>query len=256
MQIGILGTVSLTVNGRQHEIRAGKVRTLVAVLALEAGQAISHEELAAELWSGRPLRNARNALQAHASRLRRLLDGAGHTPLRSVRNGYLLEIPQDGVDGNRFLDLATQGAAALHDRPAHAAELLTAALRLWRGPALLDAGEGLRCQAAAALFDERRLAAQEDLISARLAVGDERQAIPELRRLVAQHPLRERLSDQLMLALYRSGRQGEALEQFHHTRRFLDQELGLSPGLPLQRRYAAILAHDPELTLPETHAAS
>lgn len=250
MQIGILGTVSLTVTGRQQQIRADKRRALLATLALEAGRAISHEELVDELWSGQRLNNARNALQAHASRLRRVLEDHGSASLLSVRNGYLLDIPRESIDSNRFMDLATAGSAALHHDPARAMELFNAALQLWRGPALLDAGEGLRCRGAAALFDERRLAVWEDLISARLAVGEEDHAIPELRQLVAQHPLRERLRDQLMLALYRSGRQGEALDQFHQTRRLLDQELGLRPGLPLQRRYSAILAQDPALSLP------
>lgn len=250
MQIGILGTVFVTVSGKQHEIRASKVRTMLATLALEAGRAISHVELVDELWSGQPLGNARNALQAHATRLRRVLARQGPSPLRSVGNGYLLDIPRESIDGNSFLDLAAQGATALPHRPERAMELLHAGLQLWRGPALLDAGDGLRCRAAAALFDERRLTVWEDLISARLSVGDERRAVPELRQLVAQHPLHERFRDQLMLALYRSGRQGDALELFHQTRRLLDSELGLRPGIPLQRRYAEILSHDPALTLP------
>lgn len=250
MQIGILGTVSVTVSGKQHEIRASKVRAMLATLALDAGRAISHLELVDELWSGQPLGNARNALQAHATRLRRVLDGPGPTPLRSVRNGYLLDIPHDSIDGNRFLVLAAQGAAALRDHPERALELLQAGLQLFRGPALLDAGDGLRCRAAAALFDERRLAVWEDLISARLAIGDERRAVAELKQLVGQHPLHERFRDQLMLGLYRSGRQSDALELFHQTRRLLDKELGLRPGLPLQRRYVEILAQDPALTLP------
>jgi SARP family transcriptional regulator, regulator of embCAB operon len=250
VQVGILGTVSVTVSGEQREIRASKVRAMLAALALEAGHAISHVELVDELWSGQPLGNAHNALQAHASRLRRVLEGPGPTPLRSVRNGYLLDIPRDSIDGNRFLVLAAQGAAALRERPERALDLLQAALQLFRGPALLDAGDGLRCRAAAALFDERRLTVSEDLISARLAIGDERRAVAELRQLVGQHPLHERFRDQLMLALYRSGRQGDALELFHQTRRLLDQELGLRPGLSLQRRYVEILAQDPALTLP------
>lgn len=233
-----------------HEIRASKVRTMLASLALDAGRAVSNEELVDELWSGRPLGNTRNALQAQASRLRRVLQSHGLAPLRSVRNGYLLDVPPDSLDGNRFLDLAAQGAAALRDRPERAVELLHSALRLWRGPALLDAGDGLRCRAAADLFDERRLAVREDLLCARLALGDERRAIPELRQLVAQHPLREGFRDQLMLALYRTGRQGDALELFHQARRLLDRELGLRPGPPLQRRYAEILAQDPRLVQP------
>jgi DNA-binding SARP family transcriptional activator len=256
VQIDILGTVSVTANGRRHEIRANKVRALLATLALDAGRAISHVELAEELWSGHPpLGNARNALQAHATRLRRVLDvlpgrPPGDTVVRAVRNGYLLDVPREAVDGNRFLDLAAAGAGALPDRPAQAMELLQRALLLWRGPALLDAGDGLRCRAATALFDEYRLTVFEDLISARLAVGDDRHAVGELRQLVAQHPLRERFCEQLMIALYRCGRQGEALALFHRTRQRLDEELGLQPGKSLQRRHAEILNQDPTLAPP------
>lgn len=254
MHIEILGTVSVTVGGHPREIRANKVRAMFATLALEPGRAISHLELADELWSGQSLGNVHNALQAHAARLRKILDGpsrgrAGVTVLRAVHNGYVLDIPREAVDGNRFLDLAARGSAALRHDPGRALELLESGLRLWRGPALLDAGDGLRCRAAAALFDERRLTMWEDLINARLAVGDVRQAAAELRQLVAQQPLNEHFCEQLMIALYRSGRQGEALTLYHGTRQRLDEELGVQPGLPLQRCYAEILAQDPALTL-------
>jgi DNA-binding SARP family transcriptional activator len=166
-----------------------------------------------------------------------------------VYNGYVLDIPRESVDGNRFLDLAARGSTSLRHDPYRAIELLESGLRLWRGPALLDAGDGLRCKAAAAMFDERRLTMWEDLVSARLAIGDVRQAAADLRSLVSQHPLHEHLCAQLMIALYRSGRQGEALTLYHRTRRRLDDDLGVQPGLLLQQRYAEILAQDPALTL-------
>lgn len=256
MYIDLLGTVSVTdLNGKRQEIRANKVRALLATLSLEAGRAISHIELTEELWSGRALGNTRNALQAHATRLRKVLGRAlslpdGATALRAVRGGYLLDVPREAVDGNRFLDLAARGAAELPDSPERALPLLQDALMLWRGPALLDASDGLRCRSAAALFEERRLTVWEDLISARLSMRDERHAIAELQQLVAKYPMRERFCEQLMLALYRSGRQGDAVELFHWTRRRLDDELGVRPGLPLQRRFAEILDQDPALTLP------
>ena len=255
MQIDILGPVSVTVGEGRRTVQANKPRAMLATLAAEAGRAVSLVDLADELWPGHQLGNARNALQAHATRLRKVLDAPdgreqGDTVLRAVRNGYLLDIPADCVDGNRFLTLAAQGGALVNTEPHRALTLLQSALRLWRGPALLDAGDGLRCRSAAALFEERRLTVWEDLASARLAIGDERQAAAELHQLVAQYPLRERFCEQLMLALYRCGRQGDALEQFHHFRRRLDEELGLRPGIPLQRRHAEILAHDPTLSLP------
>nr|WP_269846188.1 AfsR/SARP family transcriptional regulator [Streptomyces carminius] len=255
MRINLLGPVSVSVAGQSREIRSNKVRAMLATLALDAGQAISTGDLAEELWAGTPLGNIRNALQANATRLRKVLDGAARRPcdttvLRAVHNGYLLDVSAECVDGNRFLDLAVQGTAALVHEPARALRLLQSALELWSGPALLDAGDGLRCRSAAALFDERRLTVWEDLSAARLAVGDESRAIAELRRMVARYPLRERFCELLMLALYRSGRQSEALEVFHRARRYLDEELGVRPGDRLQRRHAEILARDPDLDRP------
>lgn len=254
MEIGVLGAVSITLNGESRRIRAGKPRTILATLALEAGSAVSYGDLAEELWDGNPPDgNVRNALQAHAARLRKVVDqegGSTGTVLRAVNNGYLLDIPRRSVDSNRFLALANEGSAAVSSSPERAVELLEEALRLWHGPALLDAGEGLRCRAAAALLEDRRLTVHGDLIAARLTTGDERRAVAELRQLVAQHPTRERFCDQLMLALYRCGRQGDALDVFHQTRQRLDEELGLEPGVQLQRRHIEILAHDPALMSP------
>jgi SARP family transcriptional regulator, regulator of embCAB operon len=254
VQIDVLGALCVTENGNQHRIQASKVRTMVAVLALEAGRAISYSELVDELWPGQSLGNVQNALQGQASRLRKVVDGPVKprtaTVLRAVHNGYVLDVPRECVDGHRFLDLAAASAAALPDHPGIVLTLAQDALRLWRGPALLDAGDGLRCQAAAALLEERRLAVWEDLVNARLATGGEAQAVAELRQLVTQHPLRERFCEQLMLGLYRCGQQSEALSLFHRTRHLLDKELGLRPGVGMQRLYAAILAQDMALLEP------
>ncbi len=252
MFIDILGTVAVRIEGHCRGIRANKVRAMLATLALEAGRAISHVDLADELWSDQPLGNVRNALQAQATRIRRVLDGKtgqgpGRTVLRAVGNGYLLDIPPENVDGNRFLDLAARGAALLHCQPDCALKMLQEALALWRGPALLDAGDGLRCRSAATLFDERRLTVWEDIVGARLAVGENRQAIVDLSQLVAHHPLHERFYEQLMLALYRVGRHSDALDLYHRLRARLDEELGLQPSERLKRRYADILCQDPRL---------
>lgn len=255
VEIELLGPVSVVIDGHRHPVRAGKVRGLLAILALHPGWPFSLDELVDELWPrDQTLNNARNAVQAHAARLRRKLDAwtnppAGAALLSTVGNGYLLDLPPDRVDGNRFLDLVTQGAADLADNPQRSADRLELGLRLWRGPALLDVGDGPRCRAAAELYEERRVTAWEDLISARLALGEEQRAVPELRQLVSRYPLRERFCEQLMLALYRCGRQSEALELFHRTRRRLGNELGLEPGPPLRRRYSEILSHDPALAL-------
>ncbi|MFG2681658.1 BTAD domain-containing putative transcriptional regulator [Streptomyces sp. NPDC048392] len=246
-------TISTPHNG--GGIRAGKVRTLVATLAIDAGRAVSLADLADELWGANPPDNVLNALQAHAARARKVInecacpDRAGGI-LRSVLGGYLLEIDPQCVDGNRFLRLASQGASLLPSDPARAVELLEAGLRLWRGPALIDAGEGRRCRGAVALFEERRLTVLEDLVSAMLLLGGEGQAIAMLQQLVARYPLRERFCELLMVALYRVGRQGDALESYRLARKRLDDELGVQPGALLRRRHAEILAQDPVLKVP------
>jgi DNA-binding SARP family transcriptional activator len=252
MEINILGYTTVAVDGRETRIPAARTRALLTSLALEPGRLISVEELADELWSGAPLLNARNALQANVTRLRRALQKATGQPtgqlVRAVPHGYLLDLGRESIDANRFVDLAEQGAASVGDDPARAKQHLLDALRLWRGPALVDGGDGLRCHAAAALLEEYRLSAWENLISARMALGEHRQVIGDLRQLVERDPLRECYVEQLMVALYRCGRQGEALNLFHQTRQRFDAELGVQPGQQLQRRYIEILAQDPALS--------
>ncbi|WP_369387655.1 BTAD domain-containing putative transcriptional regulator [Streptomyces sp. CG1] len=255
MEINLLGPISVENDGVSAGIGANKVRALLATLALEAGMAISHAELVDELWSGNPLENTLNALQVTVTRLRKVLDrvagrSSGASMLKAVHNGYVLTVPPECIDGNRFLDLAAEGTAALRERLERAVRVLEASLSLWRGSALLDAGDGLRCRGAAALFEERRLVVLEELASARLATCRENEAIPELQRLVAQFPLRERFSELLMLALYRTGRQGEALEAFRVVGRRLDEQLGVPPGHGLRACHARILAQDPALCGP------
>lgn len=251
MDIGILGNVVVTIGGHCDEVRANKVRAMLGVLVLDAGRVISHVDLAEELWADAAPLGIRNALQAQASRLRRVLKQPGQahgaTALRSVKNGYVLDVPRAAVDAYRFLDLAAQGASLAPRDPVGALRLLDSALALWRGPALLDAGDGMRCRSAAAQLDERRMGVWQDQAGAWMALGDDRRAIAALTSMVAQYPLREPFSDQLMLALYRDGRQGEALDAYHRTRQVLDEEMGVLPGAPLQRRYAQILARDPVL---------
>lgn len=253
MYIDLLGPVTVNAGGRRYGM-ANKVRNMLAALALEAGRAVSYDELADELWSEQPLGNARNALQAHATRLRKVLDTAAGRPapvplVRAVWGGYVLDVQPSSIDSNRFLKLAAEGFDALARDPGDALALFQTSLALWRGPALLNARDGFRCRGAAALLEERRLAVWEGLVRARMLLGDEGHATAELQQLVAQHPLRETFCDLLMLALYRSGRQGDALELFRVTRRRLVEELGVQPGLSLQRRHAQILSQDPELAL-------
>ncbi|WP_334028760.1 AfsR/SARP family transcriptional regulator [Nocardia terpenica] len=251
-RIDLLGSISVVADGARKELRSSKIRSMLAVLALEAGHVVYYDELVEELWPRELLKNPRNALQAHATRIRKTLEQCANgmqreVELRAVYNGYVLDIPRDFVDCNRFLDLTTRGVAELHSDPARALRLLQQGLGLWRGPALLNTHTGERCRSAAVYLEERRLLAWEDMVSALLIQGDTRQAAAELHRLVAVHPTRERLCALLMLTFYRSGRQCEALRLFHRTRKQLDDELGVEPSRCLARLYEDILAQDSAL---------
>ncbi|MEV0766179.1 AfsR/SARP family transcriptional regulator [Nocardia sp. NPDC050435] len=256
IRIDLLGSVSVVVRGERTELRSSKLRAMLATLALDAGRTVYYDDLVAELWPRDILKDSRNALQANATRIRRTLAhctrGSGQSvALRAVYNGYILDIPPHRVDGPLFLDLSARGSGALSEDPQSAVDLLQEALRLWRGPALLNTHAGERCRGAAAFLEERRLLAWEDLVCAQLLLGDDRSAVAELQRLTAAFPTREGLCELLMLALYRGGRQSEALELFHRTRRHLDEELGVEPSRSLQRLYEEILAQDTALDSAE-----
>lgn len=248
MEIQILGSLALAHGNDRYAVASTRVRTILALLAVSPGTPLPFDQLVDELWADRRMGNARNALQANVGRLRKLLESVtgrrGDELVRTVGSGYALEIPADSVDARRFVDLADQGATNVERHPATAVRQLEAALGLWRGPALFDVCDGMRCRIEAARLDERRLSAREDLITAKLATGEQRGIVPELRQLTAEHPERERFSEQLMLALYRDGRQTEALDVFHHARRRLASELGLEPGRALRQLYQAILVQD------------
>lgn len=250
MEVAILGPLTVTGKG-PVPVGGTKVRALLALLALNAGSVVSSQDLADELWDDRPPRTIRNTLQAHIARLRRVLEEAGRPDaLQTVHEGYVLDLAPGAIDSQRFQHLAASGAQRIADRPSAAVEQLEAALGLWRGPVLLDAGSGARCRSAALWLNDSRVAAHENLMAARLALGDERAVAAELESLAARHPLREGLHDLLMLALYRADRQAEAVEVFHRLRRRLRDDLGLQPGPQIQRRYRAILDQDPALTAP------
>lgn len=238
--------------GKIYRIRAKKVRTLLAVLALNSGRTVSWDALVGELWPDKDLANSRNALHANAARLRKLLeswglDGHPNELVVTANNSYLLNLPQDATDASRFLRLAGRGAELLRADPRRAGEALNEALRLWRGPALLDAGEGLLCLSTAAQLEERLMTLREDLVMVKLYTGGEREAIADLQELVVAHPGRERFSEQLMIALYRCGRQSEALDAYQRTRTWLRSELGLDVGRSLRELYQSVLAQDPVL---------
>lgn len=248
MEIQVLGPVCLVNEGRRHAIARHQARAILALLSLTPGTPQPFERIQEELWAAAPLSNSRNAMQAAVARLRKVLAAVGGRSgkqfVRTADGGYLLDLPADVVDAHRFLGLAERGAALRHTAPATAARLLTEALGLWHGQALADVGDALAFRIEATHLDERRVTALEDLMAARLALGGSAALLGELRRLTAKHPERERFSEQLMVALYRCGRQVEALDVFHSVRRRLDAELGLAPGRGLRELYEAILVQD------------
>lgn len=252
-QLRFLGPVSIATDDQVYAIRSQKVRAALCTLALNARHVVPTEELIDELWGEEPPAKARNALQANILRLRKtmaLLGGAGcGLAIRTTSIGYSFEIDPSHIDSEQFQLLARKGRAALRSSPAQAAGLLSAALKLWHGPALCDVGEVRRCRSAAVLLDEQRLLAQGDLMAAQLLAGGARDVIGELHQLVLKYPTQERFCAQLMLALYRCNRQADAVNVFHRARGWLSDELGLEPGPSLRVIYQAIIRQDPSLLL-------
>ena len=253
VEFRILGPLEvLDDHGRPLALGGAKQRALLAVLLLHAGNVVSAERLIDELWGEDPPPTARSVLQVYVANLRKVLDPGrsrrvASAVLRTQAPGYLVDLGPDELDLLRFERLATEGRTALGaDDPAQAARRLRDAEALWRGPALADVtlasghGELIRLQ-------ERRLTALEDRMEAELALGRHAELVGELQALIAGHPLRERLHAQLMLALYRSGRQAEALDAYRRTRETLAEELGIDPSRPLQELERAVLAQDPGL---------
>jgi DNA-binding SARP family transcriptional activator/class 3 adenylate cyclase len=256
VQFRILGPLEVLDDGRLLALGGAKQRALLAVLLLHAGAVVSAHRLIDELWGEDPPESARSVLQVYVANLRKILEPtrprrAAGAVLRTQAPGYLVEVGPEELDLAHFERLAAQGRAALAaGDPAGAARLLRDAEGLWRGPALADVTLAASGQGAVARLEERRLAALEGRIEAELALGRHDELVGELQALVATHPLRERLHGQLMLALYRSGRQAEALEAYRRTRETLAEELGIDPSPTLQELERAMLAQDSALAPP------
>ena len=247
IEVRLLGPLEVEVAGERIEFEGIKQRSLFVLLALHAPEAVSAEELLEALWGDELPGNAVQALQKQISRLRRRL--GEQAPVRYHPAGYALEIDSSAVDLSRFEELLDRGRVALGaDDPERAAADLRAALALWRGEALADHRLDEFAQREIARLEELRVEAIEERMAAELACGRDADLVGELGVLVAEHPLRERLRGQLMLALYRTGRQAEALETMRTGRRLLVDELGIEPGPELRRLERMILAHDPELS--------
>lgn len=223
-----------------------KQRSVLALLLLHAGEVVSADRLVDELWGESPPDDAAAALQQHVSRLRRALEP--HEVLLTRAPGYVVELGDGTLDLHEFEQRCDEGRRLLDDgRAGEAADVLRGALELWRGRPLGDLEHQPFARDATARLDELWLEAVEARIDADLALWRHAEVVAELRSLVRRHPLRERLRGQLMLALYRAGRQADALEVYAEDRRMLVDELGLEPGPELTRLQQAILDHDPAL---------
>jgi DNA-binding SARP family transcriptional activator len=248
MQFRILG--ALEVIGERGTVALGgvKPRAVLAYLLLHADEPVSAERLATALWGEDAPPSAVKTVHVHVSRLRKALADA--RLLTTTAAGYQLRLQTDDLDAHRFARLVGDGRRALAaDDPAHAAATIGEALALWRGPALADLTFEPFAPTEIAHLEEQRLDALEDRIEADLRIGRHAALVSELLQLVARHPTRERLTGQLMLALYRCGRQAEALETYSQARAYQRRELGLEPGPALQALQAQILAQAPALEL-------
>ena len=262
MEVRFLGRFDVVQEGRSIPIGGGRQRALLAILALHPKQVVPVGRLIDDLWPEDPPESAHGTLQAYVSRLRKALRGelvnGGGDAILFEHGGYVLDIAADHVDSYRFERLVEEaerhGEGGDIDR---AADTLSDALALWRGPPLPDFANEPFAQAEIARLDELRLRALEARIDADLARGRDAALVAELEALVAEHPHREGFRRQLMLALYRCGRQGDALDVYTDTRAKLDGDLGVEPTPALRELQLAILRHDPSLASPaKSHSAS
>src|SRR5919106_2516002 len=250
LEFRVLGPLEMLVEGQPIEIVGTRQRALLAILLLRANEVVSRDRLIDDLWGERTPETAPNALAALVARLRKAL------PAEIVLTrpaGYELRLERQALDLHRFETLVEEGSSALAaGDPAHASELLRSALALWRGPPLAEFAYEPFAQPASTRLAELRLVALENRIEADLGVGRHLDVVGELQSLVGEHPLRDRLRGSLMLALYRSGRQAEALEAYRTGRRVFVDELGIEPGPALQELEQAILRQDPSVAAPGT----
>lgn len=254
VEFGVLGPLEVRLGDSAVQIRGWRERSVLAMLLLADGVTVPVERLVDAVWDDDPPGNALKAIRNCVSALRCRLAGVGGPaiPIETAPAGYRLPVAAGGIrldarDFRRRVDDATRLAAA--GSAVGAVAGLRAALALWRGPAL-DGTGGRIVRNHAELLDEQRLSVMEDLLDLELALGRHRQAAAELRALAADHPLHEGIAGQLMLALYRSGRQADALDAYLRLARRLAEDLGVDPTADITSRYEAILRHDPALEGP------
>ena len=250
MDFRILGPLEVISDGRLYSIGSGKQRALLAILVLRANEPVATDTLLELLWGERGPAASRKSLQVCVSRLRKAL-GAAHGRVVTQPNGYMLQAAPGELDLDRFEALAERGRRALAATdPERAAGLLREALEVWRGPALADLRFEAFAQPEIRRLEELRLATLEDRFEADLESGRHAELAAELEALVDEHPLRERLHRLRVVALYRAGRQAEALEAYRAARTRLIDELGVEPTPELQALEQAILTHDATLQTP------
>jgi DNA-binding SARP family transcriptional activator/basic membrane lipoprotein Med (substrate-binding protein (PBP1-ABC) superfamily) len=248
MDFRLLGPLEADLDGHPLALGGSRARAVLALLLLHRNEVVGLDRIVDELWpQGRP-KTAEQVVRVYVSQLRKALEPGC---LVTRGRGYLLNVGPDDVDLDLFDSLRAEGRRLLEaGEPAPALEALDRALSLWRGPPLQDFAYETFAQPEIARLEELRLATQEDRFDAQLAVGQDSELVADLELLVEANPLRERLRAQLMLALYRSGRQADALEVYKRGRRQLVDELGLEPSETLRRLEARILRQDPELGRP------
>jgi DNA-binding SARP family transcriptional activator len=248
VEFRILGPLEVWHEGRPLHIGGAKERALLTLLLLHAGEPVSVDRLIDELWDEPPPATARKSVQVRVAGLRRAVRG---DVLLTRGDAYLVRLEPNQLDLQRFEQLLSDGSHALAaGDPSTAVTTLHEALALWRGPALADFAYESFAQPTIARLEEMRVHALELCIDAQLDLGLQTRVIVELGDLVAAHPFRERLRGQLMLALYRDGRQAEALEIYRRTREEFGAELGIEPAPALQKLQQAILRQDPSLDEP------
>ena len=251
LDIRILGPLEIGSGAKRLTFGGEKRGALLALLLLNANHVVSVDQLIDEVWGDEPPASGAKAVQVRVSQLRKAFVEAGIGELISTRPpGYVIELGTKDLDLNRFESLVAESDQAIaNSDPARAAELLREALGLWRGSPLAEFGSSPFARLGRERLEELRLGAVERRLEADLALGRHADLVGELESLIAAHPFRERLRAQLMLALYRSGRQADALDAFRAARRELMDELGLEPSTSLLQLERAILQHDPKLLL-------
>jgi predicted ATPase/DNA-binding SARP family transcriptional activator len=257
VEVLLLGSLEVLDDaGSPIEIRGVKLRTLLALLALRVGEVVPTNRIIEDLWGEQELQDPLNAVQVVVSKLRRALQvgrNDGAVIIATSTSGYSLDLEPESIDSVRFERHSTLGRQLLAGGDPAAAEMIfSEGLALWRGPALADVLDDDFERGDRTRLDELRLMTIEQRIDAELALGRHDTVIADLERLTTEHPLRERLRVLQMLALYRAGRQADALRAFQVARSYLGDELGLEPGTELQELEGAILRQDPSLDAPDT----